>query len=149
MVLDYQLLFGLDKQLHFVSYAVISASIGVMIILIFNGPRVKQHINVVWMTLVSIGIFEEYRQYQLPDRSAEFIDALANILGVTVGLAIPVLLLYLNEHRKLFFSKIFKNYILIMMTFLIGLLFLNERPFYSFEENFLEKLRTLSAFIGW
>ncbi|GAM14759.1 hypothetical protein SAMD00020551_2913 [Mesobacillus selenatarsenatis SF-1] len=98
---------------------------------------------------MSIGIFEEYRQYQLPDRSAEFIDALANILGVTVGLAIPVLLLYLNEHRKLFFSKIFKNYILIMMTFLIGLLFLNERPFYSFEENFLEKLRTLSAFIGW
>ncbi|WP_102264518.1 VanZ family protein [Mesobacillus jeotgali] len=149
MALNYQLLFGMDKQLHFISFAVISACIGVMIILISNGHRVKQHMNVVWMTLVSIGIFEEYRQYYLPDRSAEFIDALANILGVTVGLAIPVLLLYLNEHRKQFISKVFRNYILIMLPFLLGLFFLNERPFFSVEEHFQEKLRTLSAFIGW
>lgn len=139
----------MDKQLHFVSFAVISVLIGVVVIIfISNGHRAKQHISVVWMTLVTIGIFEEYRQYILPNRSAEFIDAIANILGVTVGLAIPVLLLYLNEHRKRFLSNVFRNYTLIMFPFLIGLFFLNERPFFSVDEDFQEKLRTLSAFIG-
>ena len=145
--IDYQLLFGVDKQLHFASFAFISTMIGIMILLFSDVHRAKYLLSISWMTLVSIGIVEEYRQFLLPDRSTEFLDAMANMLGVTAGLAIPILILYVIEHKRHFLSGVFRTYSLVLVLFLLGLLILNERPFFALEENLQERVRDLSAFI--
>src|SRR3954467_1422027 len=82
MKLDYQLIFGVDKQMHFLSYALISILLGIVLILISDRQSSKRNISFMWIVLVAVGIVEEYRQYLLPNRSAEFLDAIANMFGV-------------------------------------------------------------------
>lgn len=148
MELDYRLIFGIDKQMHFLTYAAISIFLGVLIILILNGRSVKQNITFIWFVLVAIGIVEEYRQYMLPNRSAEFLDAIANMLGVTFGLAIPLLISYMIRQRKGNNFKRFAIYSIILIPLFLGLLHINERPFITLDEPFQEKLKYLVALFG-
>ena len=149
MVFDYQLMFGMDKLMHFTGFAVISALLGMLIILLSEYQEVKQRISVVWITLVTIGIIEEYRQYWLPNRSTEFLDAIANIAGVTIGLALPLLFVLIVRHRRELYSKALGLYTFVLIPLLFGLLYLNERPFFTYEERLQERIRSLAALIGW
>ncbi|WP_274609518.1 VanZ family protein [Mesobacillus boroniphilus] len=149
LVFNYQLMFGTDKLMHFAGFAVFAAFFGLMIILVSEYQEVKQRISVVWITLVTIGIIEEYRQYWLPNRSTEFLDAIANIAGVTIGLALPLLFVFLVRHRRQFFSKALGLYTFVLIPLLIGLLYLNERPFFTYEERIQERIRSLAALVGW
>jgi len=83
------------------------------------------------MALVTLGIAEEYRQYFTPSRSAEFLDALANFIGVTTGLGVPFLCWYLIRNRKHTIIKVFVLYSILLIPLLFGLIFVNERPFIS------------------
>ncbi|MCQ6274727.1 VanZ family protein [Bacillus sp. V3B] len=149
MKLDYQLIFGVDKQMHFLSYAVISILLGIVLILISDRKSIKRNISLMWVVLIAIGIVEEYRQYLLPNRSAEFLDAIANMFGVTFGLAIPLLISYMIRHRNHFLFKLFTLYSIVLIPLFLGLFYFNERPFITLEEPFQEKLRNLVALIGF
>jgi TRAP-type mannitol/chloroaromatic compound transport system permease small subunit len=150
MKLDYQLIFGVDKQMHFLSYALISILLGIVLIFISDRQSAKRNISFMWILLVAVGIVEEYRQYSLPNRSAEFLDAIANMFGVTFGLAVPLLILYMIRHnRNHFLFKRFSLYSIVLIPLFLGLLYLNERPFITLEEPFQGKLRNLVALIGF
>ncbi|MEW8969797.1 MAG: VanZ family protein [Mesobacillus sp.] len=149
LMFNYELLFGVDKLMHFAGFAGVSACIGLIILLVSDQRRARQHLSVVWITLVTIGIIEEYRQYFDPDRSAEFLDAIANIIGVTTGIAVSLFLSYLIKRKQKLLSKVFSLYTLVLLPLLFGLLYLNERPFFITEEPILEKIRNLGALIGF
>ncbi|WP_171046295.1 VanZ family protein [Lentibacillus cibarius] len=144
MVVDYNLMFGLDKQVHFFSYTALSAFLGIMVMLLSDRKSVKKRLSYLWMVLVTIGTAEEYRQYMVPGRSAEFLDAIANMLGISIGLAIPMLIAY----RHHFLVKRLALYSIVFIPMLLGLLFLNERPFITMEEPIQAQLKKVVAFIG-
>lgn len=143
MNVDYGLMFGIDKQMHFFSYAVISMFIGIVIIFFSNEENVKQNISFIWFVLVVIGIVEEYRQYFVPNRSAEFLDAVANMFGVTLGLLLPLLISYVIRNRNDILFKRFALYSIVLVPLFLGLVYFNERPFITFEEPFQEQLKYL------
>ena len=149
LMFNYKLVFGVDKLMHFAGFAGVSACLGLFILLVADHQRAKQHLRVVWVTLVTIGIIEEYRQFFDPGRSTEFLDAIANIIGVTIGLAIPLLFSYLVKRRKKVISMVFSLYTLVLIPLLFGLLYLNERPFLITEEPVMEKIRNLGALVGF
>jgi hypothetical protein len=148
LIIDYRLMFGADKLIHFAGFGGIAACMAVLILLMSEQGEIKQRASVVWITLVTIGIIEEYRQYFVPNRSAEFLDAIANIIGVTIGLAFPVLLFYLVKHSR-HLSKVFGLYSLVLIPLLLGLLYINERPFFTYEQPIQERIKSLAALIGW
>jgi hypothetical protein len=149
LMIDYRLMFGADKLMHFAGFGGIAACMAVLILLISEQGEIKQRASVVWITLVTIGIIEEYRQYFVPNRSAEFLDAIANIIGVRIGLAFPILLFYLVKHRRQYPSKVFGLYSLVLIPLLLGLLYINERPFFTYEQPIQERIKNLAALIGW
>lgn len=137
--------------MHVIGFTGISAMIGIFVLIISDRDRVrvKNQLKVVWLVLVTIGIIEEYRQYLDPARSSEFFDAIANIVGVTTGVGISVGISYILAHKQKVLSNIFSLYPMILMMLLIGLLYLNERPFLKEEISFQERVRSLAALIGF
>ncbi|SEA80960.1 VanZ like family protein [Thalassobacillus cyri] len=145
MYLDYQLMFGVDKQMHFFSYMVVSILLGIMVLLISQKDNVKRNVSYIWMSLVTVGILEEYRQFMVPDRSTEILDAIANMLGVTVGLVVPLLLWYIVQQRgKL---KLFVLYGIVLTALFLGLVYINERPFVTLDEPIHEELGRLVTIV--
>jgi len=128
-LLDFQLIFGLDKLMHFLGFAGVSVLIGIFILIISGHDGVKPQLKIVWLALVTIGIIEEYRQFIDPGRSAEFLDAVANMVGVSVGIGITLGLAYLVANKRRVFSSVFRLYPMFLMMLLLGLLYINERPF--------------------
>ncbi|GGC84304.1 hypothetical protein GCM10007216_13700 [Thalassobacillus devorans] len=147
MYVDHQMLFGVDKQMHFVAYSAVSLLVGMMIVLISERHVVKRNISYAWMVLVTIGTLEEYRQYFVPNRSTEFLDALANIVGVSAGLAVPLAMWYILQKR--IHVKLFVIYYIMLIPLLLGLLYLNERPFVTFDAPMQERVEQFVAFIGF
>ncbi|WP_166761393.1 VanZ family protein [Thalassobacillus devorans] len=141
------MLFGVDKQMHFVAYSAVSLLVGMMIVLISERHVVKRNISYAWMVLVTIGTLEEYRQYFVPNRSTEFLDALANIVGVSAGLAVPLAMWYILQKR--IHVKLFVIYYIMLIPLLLGLLYLNERPFVTFDAPMQERVEQFVAFIGF
>ena len=129
MEIDYHLILGTDKQLHFISCAVISILSGILTILISKRQSVIRNLCVMWMVLVTLGVLEEYRQYFVPNRSAELLDGVANLLGVTFGLVVPVLIYYMIIHRNHRLMKLLFLYGMILTPLLLGLMFINEGCF--------------------
>lgn len=148
-MLDFQLIFGLDKLMHFLGFAGISGLIGAVILIISGPDGVKQQLKTVWLALVTIGIIEEYRQFLDPGRSAEFLDAVANMVGVSVGIGITLGISYLVANKQRIFSSVFRLYPMFLMMMLVGLLYINERPFLKMEVSFQERVRSLAALIGF
>lgn len=131
MYVDYDLIFGRDKQLHFLIFASISLMLGFFIIIFSGKHSVKRRVQHLWLTLVTVGIAEEYRQFAVPNRSAELLDAVANMVGVTCGLLAPWMIAMIFERRIKSSFKSFSNYFIVILVLFIGLLFLNERAFVS------------------
>ncbi|MRH41143.1 hypothetical protein GH741_00455 [Aquibacillus halophilus] len=146
MLLDYQIIFGLDKQIHFLSYGVISIILGFLIILISGEQHINRRIKSMWIALVTVGIVEEYRQYMVPNRSAEFLDAVANMFGITLGLAIPLTLWVMLKNQLPIKQFVLPSIILVPL--LVGLLYFNERPFLTIVEPLQDNLRNLVAYVG-
>lgn len=121
-MLDFQLIFGLDKLMHFLGFAGISVLMGIFILIISDPDSLKQQLKIIWFSLVTIGIIEEYRQFLDPGRSAEFLDALANMVGVSVGIGIILGLSYLVANKQRVFSSVFQLYPMFLMMLLLGLL---------------------------
>jgi ABC-type multidrug transport system fused ATPase/permease subunit len=78
---------------------------------------------------VTIGIVEEYRPFAVPNRSAELLDAVANMVGVTCGLLVPWMMAMIIERRIPFSFKGVSKYFIVILVLFIGLMFLNERAF--------------------
>ncbi|WP_163537483.1 VanZ family protein [Gracilibacillus sp. YIM 98692] len=149
MRFDLDLILGWDKQIHFLSYGMLSMIIGIVVVMLSNGDKVSRRMSYVWMALVTFGIAEEYRQLTIETRSAEVLDAVANMLGVTVGLAIPLCVYYVIKFRGHFVVRLFLVYMLFLVPMFIGLLLVNERPFVVIEDgSFREKMQHLMAMIG-
>ncbi|RBW68849.1 VanZ family protein [Bacillus taeanensis] len=83
---------GMDKWQHFLFYGFISFIISLMMSLLPPLANGLRRISAVWFTLIVVSLLEEYRQLFLPDRTAELLDGLANIAGVSVGVVIPLFL---------------------------------------------------------
>ena len=133
MKINYELVFGADKVGHFLLFFFISLFIGVVILLIIDRSYLLNSLRTMWLYLVLLGIFEEYRQLNIVDRRTEFLDAVANLHGVTVGLMVPMLIALLLTRQQHTTSKTRFNliYLLILLPLLIGLWQLNEIPFWD------------------
>lgn len=95
-----------DKVKHFIAYFVLAILLG----LNFHFQERWQHISVKYLlyTLIvcaTYGLLDELHQMIVPNRSAEFLDWLADLFGSTTG----VILLY-------FFIKIIKKRNTILET---------------------------------
>ncbi|MCM3574197.1 VanZ family protein [Mesobacillus subterraneus] len=148
-MLDFQLIFGLDKLMHFLGFAGVSVLIGIFLLIISGPDGVKQQLKIVWLSLVTVGIIEEYRQFLDPGRSTEFLDAVANMVGVSVGIGIILGLSYLVANKRRVLSSVFRLYPMFLMMLLLGLLYINERPFLKMEVSFQARVRSLAALIGF
>ncbi len=148
-MLDFQLIFGLDKLMHFLGFAGVSVLIGIFLLIISGPDGVKQQLKIVWLSLVTVGIIEEYRQFLDPGRSTEFLDAVANMVGVSVGIGIILGLSYLVANKRRVLSSVFRLYPMFLMMLLLGLLYINERPFLKMEVSFQARVRSLASLIGF
>lgn len=120
-----KVLFGADKIAHFSTYAVIALCIGIVILSITSSTHRLRGLAFIWFILVLIGIIEEYRQFLLPDRTAELWDAVANILGVSTGMLVP--LLFSIKKEALPVARYFVIFFIILFPLFLGLAEINER----------------------
>jgi VanZ family protein len=148
-LLDYQLIFGLDKLMHFTGFLIASVLIGILLLIISGPDNVKHQLKVVWFSLVTVGIIEEYRQLLDPGRSAEFLDAVADIAGISIGIGIALVISYFITNNKRIFSSVFRLYPILLLVLLLGLLYLNERPFIKMDVSIQDRVRSLAALIGF
>ena len=148
-MLDFQLLFGQDKLMHFIGFLGVSALVGIFILMISGSNDVKHKLKVVWYSLVTIGIIEEYRQFSDPGRSTEFLDALANIAGVSMGIGIVLGISFFMANKQRIFSSVFCLYPMILIMLLLGLIYLNEGPLFKIDMSFQERFKSLAALIGF
>ncbi|MCZ0703813.1 membrane-associated HD superfamily phosphohydrolase [Natronobacillus azotifigens] len=147
MNLDYEIIFGIDKLMHFFSFLVLTLFLGMFIVCLSNRCRLNQRLSYLWFILVTIGTLDEFRQYNLSNRSAEFLDAVANMLGVSVGIAILLFSSYLVKNRHHTIIKLLVLYSFVTIPLFLGLLYYNERTFVTVEEPIQEKLRNLWVFL--
>ena len=68
-----------DKGNHFIAFAFLSVSL-------FYAYRVSYMKIALWM--VAYGIWIEFTQYFIPSRYAEFLDIVADVVGIVIGLII-------------------------------------------------------------
>ncbi|RSK28711.1 hypothetical protein EJF36_18555 [Bacillus sp. HMF5848] len=126
------IIFGPDKIMHFFAWGFFSTAVGLVIFLVSDREIPRLLLARVWFMLSFISIIEEYRHYKLESRSAEFLDACANLLGITCGLLI-VFLLTMWRYKIHASHMLSKNSLIILATFilplLLGLLFITEKPF--------------------
>ncbi|MCA1031386.1 VanZ family protein [Bacillus timonensis] len=120
---------GYDKLQHFVFYGLSSLFLGSFLFFIIEKDVRKTSLKLTWLTLVLIGTIEEYRQYTLPNRSLEFFDGIANVLGISCGLLIPFLLTQPQKPPRPLL-KITTNIMIltIIIPLFYGLWVLNEEP---------------------
>ncbi|MCA0985151.1 VanZ family protein [Halobacillus yeomjeoni] len=137
MALDYQLMFGIDKQIHFIFFAGIAWITGLFILLLVDRSRWRKTLMDAGFALVIIGILEEYRQYFDASRSAEFLDAVANLSGVAVGLIFPFFLCIVFSRSRGIEVRRSVTRSLILVPLFIGLFMINERPFFVLNETLL------------
>jgi hypothetical protein len=90
---------GVDKLQHFFFYTVTAFALATTVCLIPPFANGFQRICAVWFSLIFIGMLEEYRQLLIPERTTEWRDAIANILGVSIGVLLP-LLIHLKWRRS-------------------------------------------------
>jgi hypothetical protein len=83
---------GIDKLQHFSFYAIIAFLLAVIVCLIPPMENGFQRICAVAFSLMFIGLLEEYRQLLLPERTTEWQDAVANMLGVSIGVFLPLII---------------------------------------------------------
>ncbi|MBH0230790.1 VanZ family protein [Halobacillus yeomjeoni] len=144
MVFDYQLMFGIDKQIHFIFFAGVAWITGLFILLLVNRSRWRKTLMDAGFALVIIGILEEYRQYFDAWRSTEFLDAVANLSGVAVGLLFPFFLCMVFGRSRGMELRGWVTRSLILVPLFIGLFIINERPFFVLNETlFINHFLTL------
>ncbi|KAA0548374.1 hypothetical protein FZW96_07305 [Bacillus sp. BGMRC 2118] len=126
--INLELVFGSDKQLHFLLFSAISLIAGVFVLLIFPLAQARRNLWTVWFTLIFIGFIEEFRQFRLVDRSTELLDGVANILGASAGIVIPLLIVsFVKQEGKS--QTLLLLYVTVIAVLSIGLWNFNERPF--------------------
>lgn len=137
MKINYELVFGVDKVGHFLLFFVVSFILGFICLVVINKYHVRKSLGIVWLYLIFLGLFEEYRQYFQPERSAEFLDAIANILGTSSGLFIPFLIsiLLVKKSRPIPQFNMYLLFFIIPFPFLLGLLLINEEPLFSIGQG--------------
>ena len=149
MDINFGLLFGHDKWQHLSFYTSVSLVLGLTTLLLSAKRNQIRNISIIWVTLMVIGIIEEYRQLLLPDRSAELLDALYNMLGITIGLVIPTFIFSKFSKVQPFPLKRLTYFIIILSPFLLGLLYFNEEPFITFNGSLSDRVRNLLAMINF
>ena len=130
--LDISILLGWDKIAHFSMYAFFAFFIGFLLLLVTSKTTSTPALLYLWFLLSLIGIIEEYRQYFVLDRSAEFLDAIANVLGITAGLFVPFMIAHILSRKikqPIKVHLVFMLTTLILTPLLVGLLYINENPF--------------------
>lgn len=147
MEIDYGLIFGYDKSQHLFTYITIALFLGILLIFVSGRHTIYRRINLLWLALVFIGLAEEYRQLLLPNRSAEWLDAFYNMIGASIGLAIPVLIVTSFKRNIIFPLKQIVFYCILLSPLFFGLLYFNEEPFITFNEPIKETFRNLAALI--
>jgi len=87
-----------DKVLHFTAYALL----GALFLRAFNVTRIKHHLKLIFALSVLLsslyGISDEIHQSFVPYRTADAMDALADIIGSAFGAG--VLSLWLKGYFK-------------------------------------------------
>ncbi|TLS38442.1 VanZ family protein [Pseudalkalibacillus caeni] len=96
---------GIDKLMHFSLFTIVSFTLGMFALVVPPSENGLLRLVTIGFTLSFIGIVEEYRQWFSPDRSTEFYDAIANIIGISAGLITPLLIyicikLFSNKKKK-------------------------------------------------
>ncbi len=122
-----KVLFGHDKLMHFELFAIVSFCVSLLIVTLTCKKFRLRGLAIIWFTLSLIGIAEEYRQFILPNRTAELWDAVANLLGVCTGMLLPYLFSLNKEALPV--ARYFLFFLMILFPLLLGLVEINERHF--------------------
>ncbi|MBM7661624.1 glycopeptide antibiotics resistance protein [Bacillus mesophilus] len=132
--INVDIMFGIDKQMHFWGFFVGTLILGILLLLITPIRYSRRNLSILWFGVIMIGMIEEFRQYLLPNRSTEFLDGMANILGATCGILLPFII-------GSFYKQLVKNKHLYMLFFFYiltlsaGLWQLNQISFLQEELN--------------
>ncbi|QOR66350.1 VanZ family protein [Cytobacillus suaedae] len=133
--LNYGILLGMDKQQHFLLFLFCSLLAGGIVSIMSSVENLKRNVSFIWFALIFIGMIEEYRQLFIWHRSAEFFDAIANLLGATTGFILILLFRFIFSKGKkdtTVYSSgfLFPLYFFILIPCFVGLWILNQVPFY-------------------
>ena len=91
----------MDKIIHFSLYLLLSISFQSSLLRNFNMPKLER-IIITFIFVISYGILMEVFQYYFTnDRSAEFLDTLANTIGCIIGVIVMPILIRLNLTKYL------------------------------------------------
>ena len=74
---------------------------------------------------------------------------MANIAGISMGTGITLGISFLISNKQRVISSIFRLYPMVLMILLLGLLYLNERPFFKMDVFFQERVKSLAGLIGF
>jgi len=75
-----------DKYEHLVAYFILSVLFGLTLMFQEKNQRMKKNWNsYTVMILLAYGIFDEVHQYFIPGRYFDWIDLLANFVGIILG----------------------------------------------------------------
>ncbi|WP_243388188.1 VanZ family protein [Bacillus kexueae] len=123
---------GMDKWTHFSFYGSAAFFLSLFLLLIPPFEKGLRRIATCWFGLVVISLLEEYRQLLDPNRTAEFLDGVANVIGITLGVTIPLFAhimwryLHQNQERKRFILVAMSLITCTVFPLLYGLHVLNE-----------------------
>ncbi|MFD1020233.1 VanZ family protein [Thalassobacillus hwangdonensis] len=145
MNINYEMMFGIDKQMHVFGYGAIAIVAAMVILTISDMAAVKRRMIYCWFALVTVGMLEEYRQYFVAERDAELLDAVANTVGITFGMLSTVGLFYLFYYWHHTLVRVIAVSSIVVLALFIGLVFLNERPFVTFDQPVQEKVDSFVA----
>ena len=115
----------------------ISFLVGILTVMFSSERSIKENVKIGARLLFIASIVDEYRQYFIDGRDAEFLDAVWNLLGILAGICIPYIIsVFISGRRQSYsFSYIRKRkrppyFAIVAILMLIGLFFINEVPFF-------------------
>lgn len=102
-ILDVEVTFyamiGIDKIYHVLFFGMLAWVLGSMACKLSSRGQALNRLVWIGLALVFVGVLEEYRQFFDLNRDTEYLDAMANLAGVALGLIVPVAV-HFSQIRK-------------------------------------------------
>lgn len=120
-------MFGIDKMYHFFFYATAAFVLGH--IACYLSPRARSRQRLLWVGvgLFLVGLLDEYRQFFDLTRDTEFLDAVYNLLGISLGLIFTILFRFSSIPKGEIHYFPLLVVLLLQLPLLYGLVFLTSK----------------------
>ncbi|RXT02868.1 VanZ family protein [Ammoniphilus sp. CFH 90114] len=96
---EFYAMIGIDKIYHFFFYGTMACILGSIACKLSPRSQSLPRLFGIALILLFMGVLDEYRQFFDRHRDTEFLDAVANLLGIAAGLSVPAVI-SLSHFRK-------------------------------------------------